>query len=211
MKSLAAPVLVELTICWFLSCRRNSGNGPKGRPSSAEIRRPEAVPRFKRNLRTRLSTIAWLRPASSNVLTTRGWNSRRPFEFSRSRSGGSTEGADRLTLRDSLVTRSPSGEPGPAQPRRDAARKPSSQVRKRQTEARAQDQKALVRQKVSTGQARKIGEDKGSEASESTWRRDQETKLASQAPYLSHSKVRGRNPPAAASFGLTPMEVPLVP
>jgi len=93
------------------------------------------------------------------------------------------------------VTRSPSGEPGPAQPRRDAARKPRSQVRKRQTEARAQDQKALVRQKESTGQARNVGEDKGSEASQSTWRRDQETKLASQAPYLSQSKVRGRNLP----------------
>src|SRR5208337_4455716 len=77
-------------------------------------------------------------------------------------------------------------------PRRDAARKPTSQVRKRQTEARAQDHARLFRKHW---QARKIGEDKGSEASQSTWRRDQETKLASQAPYLSQSKVRGRNLP----------------
>ena len=87
-------------------------------------------------------------------------------------------------------------------------RKPRSQVRKRQTDARAQDQKALVRQKESTGQARKIGEDKGSEASQSTWRRDQETKLASQAPYLSQSKVRGRNLPVAAVFMIVSQGLP---
>lgn len=77
-----------------MSWRRKSGKGPNGRPNSAAIRLPDAIPELTRNLRTRLSSITGLMPVSSKSETALGTKGFFPFASAFDDMAPKTEGAE---------------------------------------------------------------------------------------------------------------------